>query len=110
MITAAEARYRSTQNELWSRTQESYPRLTAALARTRAWRDDVLPRARTVLETAEKRYSAGDIRVSDLLSVRRDWASSELSYPESLRDVAVAWAEVRWLRRSVQESQATGLR
>jgi outer membrane protein, heavy metal efflux system len=92
---AAEARYRSIQNELWSRTQESHSRLTAALARSRAWREEVLPRSETVLKTAERRYSAGDTRVSDLLSVRRDWASVELSYLESLRDVAAAWAEVR---------------
>jgi outer membrane protein TolC len=60
-------------------------------------RDDGLPRAKTVLETAEKRYSAGDARVTDLLNVRRDWASAELSYLESLRDVASAWAELRSL-------------
>ena len=95
---AAEAQYRATQNELWSRTQESHSRLTAALARSRALRKDVLPRAKTVLETAERRYAAGDTRVTDLLSVRRDWASVELSYLESLRDVAAAWAEVSSLR------------
>jgi outer membrane protein, heavy metal efflux system len=92
---AAQARYRATQNELWSRSRESHSRLTAALARSRALRQEVLPRARTVLETAEKRYSAGDIRVTDLLSVRRDWASIQLAHLESLRDVAAAWAEVR---------------
>jgi outer membrane protein, heavy metal efflux system len=99
---AAEARYRSTQNELWSRTQESHSRLTAALSRSRALRDDVLPRARTVRETGEKRYSAGDIRLTDVLVVRRDWASIELSYLESLRDVVSAWAEVRSLSLSTR--------
>lgn len=94
-VTATEARYRSTQNELWLRTQDSHSRLTAALARTRALRDDVLPRAEAVFRTAERRYAAGDIRATDLLSVRRDWASIQLSYMESLRDLAQAWAEVR---------------
>ncbi|MCI0747582.1 MAG: TolC family protein [Verrucomicrobia subdivision 3 bacterium] len=94
---AAEARYRATQNELRSRAEESHLRLTAALGRRRALRDDVLPRARTVLETAELRYSAGDIRVSELLGVRRAWASLELDYLESLRDVAQAWADVQSL-------------
>lgn len=94
---AAEAHIRSTQNNLWLRTQESHSRLTSALSRSRSLRDDVLPRAKTILETVEKRYSAGDVRVTDLLSARRDWASMELSYLESLRDVAAAWAEISFL-------------
>lgn len=94
-LTAVEARYRSTQNELWLRSQDSHSRLSAALARNRTLRDDVLPRAETILKTADARHAAGDIRVTDLLSVRRDWASIQLTYLESVRDLAEAWAELR---------------
>jgi outer membrane protein, heavy metal efflux system len=96
-LAAAEARYRSTRNELALRAEDSYGRLTAAVARNRSLRDDVLPRAATVLKTADARYVAGDIRVTDLLAVRRDWALVQLTWLESLRDVAAAWAEVRSL-------------
>jgi outer membrane protein, heavy metal efflux system len=96
-LNAAEARYRSTQNELWLRTQDSHSRLSAALARNRTLRDDVLPRAETILKTADARFAVGDMRVAELLSVRRDWASIQLTYLESVRDLAEVWAEVRSL-------------
>lgn len=94
-LAAAEARYRSTRNELALRTEDLHERLTAAVARNRSLRDDVMPRAETVLRTADARYAAGDIRVTDLLAVRRDWASIQLAYLESVRDLIEAWAEVR---------------
>lgn len=34
----------------------------------------------------------GNISLSELLQLRRDWAAVELSYLESLRDVMQAWA------------------
>jgi outer membrane protein, heavy metal efflux system len=94
-LAASEARRQSTRNALELRTHEAHAQLTAALARTRALRDEVLPRAETILQTAEKRYAAGDLRLADLLPVRRDWATIQLTYLESLRDVAQAWAELR---------------
>jgi cobalt-zinc-cadmium efflux system outer membrane protein len=94
-LTAAEARHRSTQNELWLRTQDSHSRLSAALAKNRTLRDELLPRAETILKTTDARYRAGDLRVADLLLVRRDWASIQLTYLESLRDLAEAWSDLR---------------
>lgn len=89
---AAEARSRSTQNDLSFRLRDAHSQLTAALAHSRTLKDDVLPRADTVLQAAEARYTAGDISLSEVLPVRRDWAAAQLTWLESLRDVMQAWA------------------
>jgi len=57
-LQAAEARSRSTRNELSLRLQESHAQLTTALASSRALRSEILPRADTVLKSAEARYAA----------------------------------------------------
>lgn len=92
---AAEARARMTQNELSTRLRESYLQLTAALANSQTLRTEILGKADTVLKTAEARYTAGDISLTEVLPVRRDWAAVQLSYLESLRDVMQSWAEVK---------------
>ena len=96
-LQAAEARSRSTKNELSLRLQDSYAQLTTALATSRALQIEILPRADTVLKSAEARYAAGDTSLNDVLPVRRDWAAVQLTYLESLRDVMQAWSTVRSL-------------
>jgi cobalt-zinc-cadmium efflux system outer membrane protein len=91
---AAEARARATQNELNLQLRESHAQLTGALATSRALKNEILPRADTVLKAAEARYDAGDISLNEVLPVRRDWAMVQLTYLESLRDVMQAWAEL----------------
>jgi cobalt-zinc-cadmium efflux system outer membrane protein len=98
-VTAAEARSRSTQNDLTFRLRDAYSQLTAALANSRTLKSEVLPRADTVLKAAETRYTAGDISLSEVLPVRRDWAAVQLTYLESLRDVMQAWSALRSLAR-----------
>jgi cobalt-zinc-cadmium efflux system outer membrane protein len=89
---AAEARSRTTQNELTFRLREAHAALTAALANSRALKTEILPHADTVLKAAEVRHAAGDASLSDVLPVRRDWAAVQLTYLESLRDVMQSWA------------------
>lgn len=91
---ATEARSRMTENEMNLRLRESYAQLTSALATSRVLQTEILPRAETVLKTAESRYAAGDISLADVLPVRRDWAEIQLSHLESLRDVMQAWVQV----------------
>ena len=92
---AAGARSRLTGNEMNIRLRESYAQLTTALAASRALQTEILPRADTVLKSAEARYAAGDTSLSDVLPVRRDWAAVQLSHLESLRDVMLAWVQLR---------------
>jgi outer membrane protein, heavy metal efflux system len=93
-VAAAEARSRATQNELNLRLRQAYIQLTTSLANSRALQTEILSRADSVLNAAEARYAAGDISLSDLLPIRRDWAGVQLDYLESLRDVMQAWAEL----------------
>ena len=99
-VAAAEARSRMTQNELVARLRESYLQLTAALANSRTLKTEILPKADTVLKTAEARYAAGDASLVEILPVRRDRAVVQLTYLESLRDVMQAWAGLQpYVRR-----------
>jgi outer membrane protein, heavy metal efflux system len=91
---AAEARARSTQLGLSVRLHEAHSDLTTALASSRALKSEILPRADTILKASEARYAAGDIGLTDVLPIRRDWAAVQLAYLESLRDVMRAWGEV----------------
>lgn len=96
---AAEARSRATRHEIHLRLREAYAQLTAALAIDRAFKTEILPRAETVVKAAEARYTAGDASLAEVLPVRRDWATIQLSHLESLRDVMQAWGEVaRYLK------------
>jgi outer membrane protein TolC len=80
---------------LSTRLHESHLQLTAALANSQTLKMEILGKAHTVLKSAEARYAAGDISLTEVLPVRRDWALVQLSYLESLRDVMQAWAEVK---------------
>lgn len=91
---AAEARSRSTQAELQKRLHTAHAELTTALANRRALKDDILPRATTVLAAVEVRHAAGELALDDVLSARREWAAVQLAHLESLRDVMRAWAEI----------------
>jgi cobalt-zinc-cadmium efflux system outer membrane protein len=91
---AAEARARNTANEMNLNLRESYIALITGLDNLKTFRTQILPRAETVLKSAELRYAAGDSALTDLLPVRRDWAAVHLSYLETLREVMQSWAEV----------------
>lgn len=91
---AAEARARITANELETTLRDAHQQLLAQLATRNVYKQDLLPRAQTLLNTAEARYAAGDLSLADLLPLRRQWAALQLNHLESLRDVMRAWAEL----------------
>jgi len=92
---AAEARSRSIRNDLALQLREAHARFAAALANSRTLKTEILPRADSVLKSAEARYVAGDASLGDVLPTRRDWAAMQLTYLESLRDVMEAWAQLQ---------------
>jgi cobalt-zinc-cadmium efflux system outer membrane protein len=94
-LAAAEARARLTRSEVAARRQTAQLQLETALAQCRQFRTGILERADTVLRAAEARYAAGDISLTELLPVRRERATMQLSYLESLREVMQAWAAAR---------------
>ena len=77
------------------RVREAHVKLSEALRHTRLVRDEILPRAETVLKTAEARHGAGDLSLADILPIRRDNAVVRLTHLEALREVMEAWGELR---------------
>jgi cobalt-zinc-cadmium efflux system outer membrane protein len=93
-LAAAEARARAIRNELSLSIQTAHRKLVRAIAAATLLREEILPRAQSVLEGAEARYRAGDMSLSELLPVRRDWIRVRLDYLEALHEVMQAWAEL----------------
>ena len=91
-LSAAEARAQALRNELFLRVQTAHQKLESAITAATRLREDILPRAESVLQAAEARYRAGDTGFSELLPVRRDWTRVRLEYLEALHEVMQAWA------------------
>jgi cobalt-zinc-cadmium efflux system outer membrane protein len=101
---AAEARARLTQSELTTRLHTSHAELTIALAKSRVLKTEMLPRADTVLKSAEARYVVGDISLNEVLPARRDWAMVQQEYLESLRDAMQAWADLSGYLKTIPDA------
>jgi cobalt-zinc-cadmium efflux system outer membrane protein len=93
-LAAAEAHARAIRNELSLQVQAAHSTLARAIAAATLLREEMLPRAERVLQGAEARYATGDISLTELLPVRRDWTRVRLDYLDALHDVMQAWAEL----------------
>ena len=91
-FVAAEARARSARNALAHELQMAYRTLATAITAAKLLREEILPRAENVLHSAETRYASGDISLTELLPIRRDWTRLRLDYLDALQDVMQAWA------------------
>ncbi len=94
---AATARAEATRNELVREVRSAHLRLGRALFAAGVLREELLPRAQTVLDSAEARFAAGDASLVEVLPIRRDWASLQLDYVDALREVMVAWSDLQAL-------------
>jgi outer membrane protein, heavy metal efflux system len=93
-LTAAEAQARAVRNEIAFSVQTAHRKLERAIAASMRLREEILPRANSVLQGAEARYRAGDMSLTELLPVRRDWTRVRLDYLDALHEVMQAWAEL----------------
>ena len=93
-LAAAEARARTLRNEQSLRLQAAHRKIARAIAAATVLREEILPRAERVLQGAEARYRAGDMSLTELVPLRRDWTRVRLDYLEALHDVMQAWAEL----------------
>ncbi len=91
----AEGLARATRGEAVRRVREAHVKLSEAMNRARLAKEDILPRAETILKTAEARYSGGDLGLTEVLTIRRDYAALRLDYLEGLRELMEAWGELR---------------
>jgi outer membrane protein, heavy metal efflux system len=94
VLAAAEAQARAVRNDIAFSVQTAHRKLERAIAASIRLRDEILPRAESVLHGAEARYRAGDMSLTELLPVRRDWTRVRLDYLEALHEVMQAWAEL----------------
>lgn len=91
-LDTAEARARALRHEQRLQLQEIHRKLARAVATATVLRRDILPRAEGVLQGAEARYRAGDIGLSEVLPVRREWSRVRLDYLQAIHEVMQAWA------------------
>lgn len=91
---AAEARSRSDGAILQQQVLSLHADLQRATAAASVMKDELLPRARTVLRSAEARYREGDASLADVLPIRRDWSELRVQYLSVLRAMLEAWAEL----------------
>jgi cobalt-zinc-cadmium efflux system outer membrane protein len=91
-VAAAEARSSFVRGEALTRLRVAHGALVAALGRARVLREQIVPRAERLRETAEKRYAAGDASLVEALPLRREAAEARLAQLEAVRDAAEAWA------------------
>jgi cobalt-zinc-cadmium efflux system outer membrane protein len=91
-LAAAEAQTRVVLNELTLDLRTAHSQLVRAIATATRLQQDILPRAERVLQSAETRYTTGDISLAELLPIRRDWLRARLDALDALHDVMHAWA------------------
>jgi outer membrane protein TolC len=91
-LAAAEALAQAREQELMLDLRAAYRTLTRALDQVTKLQHVILPRAERVLRVTEARYTSGDVSLSELLPVRRDWTQLRLDYLDALHDVKQAWA------------------
>ena len=90
------------QTELQALTQDFW----AARARWQAHRDEILPKARQVLDQAELAYQKGGVSLTDLLDARRTYHNTWLDGLSARFDHAVAYASlVLWSDPEAQARQ-----
>ena len=93
-LAAAEARARTLRNEQSLRLQTAHRKLARAVAAATLLRREMLPRAESVLQSAEARYRAGDMSLTELVPLRREWTRVRVEYLDALHEVMQAWAEL----------------
>ncbi len=91
-IRGAEARRRSIASGAAFSLREAHTQLVRSGAIVRLLRDEITPRAETVLKGAEARYKAGDTSLAETLPLRRERTVVRLLYLAALRDMHAAWA------------------
>ena len=69
--------------------------LKRALSKYQRWKKEILPAVRTILQTREDCYAAGDISLETLLKGRGAAAEYRLARLESLRELLLAFFEYK---------------
>lgn len=95
--TQSEEVLEQTRAQAQTELQALYQDFMAARARWQAHRDEILPKARQVLDQAELAYQKGGVSLTDLLDARRTFHNTWLDGLAARLDHAVAYASLLWL-------------
>lgn len=96
-LDAAGARERGTRTTLQHSLITIHEQLAFARSLARRLADEALPRAERALRTAEARWRAGDLSLTDVAPVRRALLALRLTHIQALRTVAERTAELERL-------------
>lgn len=94
---AAELQLQAVEQCLANRSRQTAALLAVSGEQVVQTRDELLPRARRVLETAEVRYQAGDIDLSEVLRARRQFAQLEMELLDRQLQAWLLWVELESL-------------
>jgi cobalt-zinc-cadmium efflux system outer membrane protein len=104
--TQSEDLLEQTRTQAQTELQALYQDFASARARWHAHRDEILPKARQVLDQAELAYQKGGVSLTDLLDARRTYHNTWLDGLSARLDHAVAYASlVLWSESEPQARQ-----
>lgn len=94
-VAAAEARLARAQNEIGQELRSRELALQKDMEAVKVYREDVLIRLDEALATAQARFAAGDISLTDMLALKREAAGARMQYLDALRRVMESWATLK---------------
>ena len=98
-LTAAQASAQSNRKKLEAKAQRTYTTLKISLSQAKQLFDKIIPKARSILETAEERYQAGDISLIEVLPLRKNITALRIEYANALRQLLEAQLELSLLTK-----------
>ena len=96
-LSAAQASAQSNRRKLEAKAQRNYTTLKILLSQAKRLHDIIIPKARDILGTAEKRYQAGDFSLIEVLPLRKNITALRIEYANTLRQLLEAQLELSLL-------------
>jgi cobalt-zinc-cadmium efflux system outer membrane protein len=94
-LAAAEARQARIRNEIGHELRSYEFALQQQLEIVTVFRQDVLPNLDQAAAAAQARFAAGDVSLTEMVAVKRDFAAARMHYLDALRKVMESWAALK---------------
>jgi cobalt-zinc-cadmium efflux system outer membrane protein len=94
-LAASKARQARMRNEIGYDLHKHEVALQQQLEIVTVFREDVLPNLDNAVAAAQARFSAGDISLTEMVALKRDYAAARMEYLDALRRVMEAWSALR---------------
>ncbi|MBI3098632.1 MAG: TolC family protein [Planctomycetes bacterium] len=97
-LSGARARAHLARRELETELRASHSRLARALGESRILHDAILPRTEALVRSLERRLTAGDASLAELLTARREHQSARSEWLDSVREAMRVWGDLEsWM-------------